>query len=82
MNTNQQLWAKAYAEDGFVIVPDLLDAATLERLREAMDLILNDPKGSAGGLAAQNPLRTHAGGAISGVVQGRHHARRMRIRRA
>lgn len=45
MNTNQQLWAKTYAEDGFVIVPDLLDAATLERLREAMDRILNDPEG-------------------------------------
>jgi len=39
------MWAKAYAEDGFVIVPNLQGADTLDRLRQAMDRIMKDPKG-------------------------------------
>jgi ectoine hydroxylase-related dioxygenase (phytanoyl-CoA dioxygenase family) len=32
-------WRKAYQDDGFVIVPDLLDSASVSRLREGMDKI-------------------------------------------
>ena len=39
------MWVKAYAEDGFVIVPNLQGADTLDRLRQAMDRIMKDPKG-------------------------------------
>jgi ectoine hydroxylase-related dioxygenase (phytanoyl-CoA dioxygenase family) len=36
-------WRRAYQEDGFVIIPGLLNAATLSRLREAMDTISANP---------------------------------------
>jgi ectoine hydroxylase-related dioxygenase (phytanoyl-CoA dioxygenase family) len=39
MKQAPQEWRKAYQDDGFVIVPGLLDAATLSRLREGMDRI-------------------------------------------
>jgi hypothetical protein len=42
---SQQMWVKAYAEDGFVIVPNLQGADTLDRLRQAMGRIMKDPKG-------------------------------------
>jgi len=45
VTSEQEMWVKAYTEDGFVIVPDLLDAAERCRLCEPMDGILNDPKG-------------------------------------
>ena len=45
MTSEQHMWAKAYSDDGFVIVPDLLSAAALDQLREAMDRILNYPNG-------------------------------------
>lgn len=41
--TPQQMWATAYAEDGFVILSNLLGTDTLDRLRRAMDRFLKDP---------------------------------------
>jgi hypothetical protein len=35
MNREPEAWRRAYLEDGFVGVPDLLDAATLMTFREA-----------------------------------------------
>jgi len=32
-------WRKAYQDDGFVIVPDVLDSALVSRLRDGMDKI-------------------------------------------
>jgi len=37
MNHEPESWKRAFAEDGFLIVPDLLDAATLSALRQRMD---------------------------------------------
>ena len=36
MNQEPEVWRKSYLEDGFVIVPDLLDAPTLDALRSAL----------------------------------------------
>jgi ectoine hydroxylase-related dioxygenase (phytanoyl-CoA dioxygenase family) len=35
-------WQKAYQEDGFVVVPDLLDPAVLSRLRDGVDKIIGN----------------------------------------
>jgi ectoine hydroxylase-related dioxygenase (phytanoyl-CoA dioxygenase family) len=39
MEHDPKTWKRAYEEDGFVIVPDLLDTATLSALRNAIDKI-------------------------------------------
>jgi ectoine hydroxylase-related dioxygenase (phytanoyl-CoA dioxygenase family) len=39
MNHEPERWKNAYDEDGFVIVPDLLDAPTLSALRKGVDKI-------------------------------------------
>jgi hypothetical protein len=70
------LWA--YAEDGFVIVPNLLDADTLDRLRQAMNLLLKDPKGVPKDLPHKILYERTACGEISGVVQRQHGGDAMR----
>jgi ectoine hydroxylase-related dioxygenase (phytanoyl-CoA dioxygenase family) len=42
MNREPEAWRRAYLEDGFVVVPDLLDAATLDALRAALAKIVSD----------------------------------------
>ena len=42
MNREPEVWRRTYLEDGFVVVPDLLDAATLEVLRAALEKIVGD----------------------------------------
>jgi ectoine hydroxylase-related dioxygenase (phytanoyl-CoA dioxygenase family) len=49
MRSAPEEWRKAYEDDGFLIVPDLLDSALVSRLREGLDQI-------TGGLA-QLPSR-------------------------
>ncbi len=39
-----QAWLRAYRDDGFVVIEDLLDPARLARLRQAMDEITADPE--------------------------------------
>ena len=72
------MWAKAYAEDGFVIVPNLQGADTLDRLRQAMDRIMKDPKGVPEDLRHKILLGAHACGEISGVAQRHYHGDAMR----
>ncbi|HVF54719.1 MAG TPA: phytanoyl-CoA dioxygenase family protein [Pyrinomonadaceae bacterium] len=43
MNYEPAAWRKAYREDGYVIVPDLIDPRTLALLRERLDRITRDP---------------------------------------
>jgi ectoine hydroxylase-related dioxygenase (phytanoyl-CoA dioxygenase family) len=42
MKYEPDVWKRAYREDGFVIVPDLLDLETLAALREGMERITNN----------------------------------------
>jgi hypothetical protein len=44
MKYETELWRKAYLEDGYIIVCDLLDSDTLLKLREAMGKITNNPE--------------------------------------
>jgi ectoine hydroxylase-related dioxygenase (phytanoyl-CoA dioxygenase family) len=43
MKYEEKVWRKAYRNDGYVIVRDLIDSETLLKLREAMEKITNNP---------------------------------------
>lgn len=51
MQYDPATWRAAYHADGFVIVPDLIDPATLNALRAAMDKITSAPETVAPALA-------------------------------
>ncbi|MCA1623448.1 MAG: phytanoyl-CoA dioxygenase family protein [Acidobacteria bacterium] len=44
MNYEAEIWRKAYADDGYVIIRDLVDSQTLLNLREAMERIIKNPE--------------------------------------
>ena len=45
MKSEAEIWRKAYRDDGYVIVRDLIDLQMLLKLREAMERITNNPEG-------------------------------------
>jgi ectoine hydroxylase len=45
MNYGAEIWREAYANDGYVIINDLIDSETLLKLCEAMERITNNPEG-------------------------------------
>jgi ectoine hydroxylase-related dioxygenase (phytanoyl-CoA dioxygenase family) len=53
MQSRPEQWQRAFQEDGFVIVEDVLDPATLARLREGLDRITADPDGLPSRLQAK-----------------------------
>lgn len=44
MNYEAEIWREAYADDGYVIVRDLVDSQMLLKLREAMERITKNPE--------------------------------------
>jgi ectoine hydroxylase-related dioxygenase (phytanoyl-CoA dioxygenase family) len=44
MNYEAEIWREAYADDGYVIVRDLVDSQMLLKLREAMERITENPE--------------------------------------
>jgi ectoine hydroxylase-related dioxygenase (phytanoyl-CoA dioxygenase family) len=44
MKYETEVWRKAYSDDGYVIVRDLIDSQLLLKLREAMEKITNKPE--------------------------------------
>jgi ectoine hydroxylase-related dioxygenase (phytanoyl-CoA dioxygenase family) len=53
MISEPEVWRKAYREDGFVIVADLLDPATLSGLRDSLERIVKDHERLAPALRAK-----------------------------
>jgi ectoine hydroxylase-related dioxygenase (phytanoyl-CoA dioxygenase family) len=44
MKYEPEIWRKAYQDDGFVVVEDLLDPATLSRMRDELTRIIENPE--------------------------------------
>ncbi len=45
MKCEAEKWKKAYQDDGFVIIQDLIDPSTLSELRDGMEKITGNPQG-------------------------------------